>query len=93
MYEITESKIENTIFEVRKNENGEILSYRIRPVPGYKLHEITLDEAVIDVDGIETGEKKKGFTEAYVTAGACYDFDKNERELYAEEVGSSEDVS
>ena len=39
---------------------------------------------VIDEEtGIETGEVKKGFTTSYITAGADYDFEKNEREIYA----------
>ena len=85
MYKETESKIENTLFEARTAENGKILSYRIRPAKGYKLHEVTLDESVVDEHGNETGEIKKGYTESYVTAGADYDFIKNEREIYAEE--------
>lgn len=83
MYKETESKIANTVFEARTNESGEVVSYRIRPADGYKLHEISLDETVIDESGIETGEIKKGFTESYVTAGANYDFEKNEREIFA----------
>lgn len=80
MYKEVEAKLKNTIFEARE-EQGEIISYRIRPVPGYKLHEITLDECVN-----ETGEIKPGFTKSYITAGAGYDFEKNERQIYAEEV-------
>ena len=86
MYKSTEAKIENTIFEARTDKNGKVISYRISPVEGCKLHEISLDEMVIDENGIETGEIKKGFTESYVTAGANYDFENNEREIYAEVV-------
>lgn len=82
MYKEIRPLLENTLCEVRE-KNGEIVSYRIRPIEGYKLHEITLDENVIDEDGIETGETKKGFTTSYITAGANYDFEKNEREIYA----------
>ncbi len=89
MYKEIEAKLENTIFEARK-ENGEIMSYRIRPAEGYKLHEITLDEMVVDENGNETGEKKLGFTTSYVTAGAGYDFEKNPREIYVVEVKNSE---
>ncbi len=84
MYKEIEPIIENTICEARE-ENGEILSYRIRPAEGYKLHEITLDEPVVDEETHEeTGEIKLGFTKSYVTAGVRYDFVKNEREIYAE---------
>ena len=86
MYKEAEAKIENTLFEARTTENGKIISYRIRPAEGYKLHESTLDESVLDEHGYETGEIKKGYTESYVTAGADYDFVKNERKIYAEEV-------
>lgn len=80
MYKEVETKLKNTIFEARE-EQGKIISYRIRPAKGYKLHEITLDEC-----GNDTGEIKTGFTKSYVTAGAGYDFDKNERQIYAVEV-------
>lgn len=79
-------KIPNTIFEAYRNEANETLWYRISPEKGYKLHEITLDELVVDEFGNETGEKKLGFTTSYATAGADYNFDKNEREIYAVEV-------
>lgn len=83
MYKQIEAKLENTIFEARE-ENGRITSYIIRPAEGYKLHEITLDEPVINKETHEeTGEKKLGFTTAYVTAGGNYDFEKNEREIYS----------
>lgn len=83
MYKEIEPLIENTVCEARINESGEVISYRIRPKDGYKLHEITLDEKVIDEEmGNETGEVRKGFTKSYVTAGAGYDFVKNDREIY-----------
>ena len=83
MYKPIESKIENTIFEAREKD-GKIISYRISPIEGYKLHEVTLDEPVFDEEtGEETGEVKLGFTTAYVTAGGNYDFVKNERQIYS----------
>ena len=83
MYKPTEAKLENTIFELME-KNGKAISYIIRPAEGYKLHEITLDEPVFDEETMkETGEMKKGYTTAYVTAGANYDFVKNERQIYA----------
>ena len=84
MYKEIEPKIKNTVFEARIDENGETISYRISPAEGCKLHEITLDEEVVDEATIEpTGEIKIGFTRSYITAGADYDFEKNEREIYA----------
>lgn len=83
MYKNIEPKIENTIFEARVDENENIISYRISPSDGYKLHEITLDEKVIDENGNETDKTKLGFTTSYITAGANYDFEKNERQIYA----------
>lgn len=83
MYKPIESKIENTIFEAREKD-GKIISYRISPKEGYKLHEVTLDEPIFDEETHEeTGEVKLGFTTAYVTAGGNYDFVKNERQIYA----------
>ena len=86
MYKIVESKIENTIFETRE-ENGQILSYRITPKEGYKLHEITLDENVTDEYGSETGEIREGFTTSYITAGTDYDFEENTRQIYTMKEG------
>ena len=86
MYKEIEAKLENTIFEARE-ENGKFLSYRIRPAEGYKLHEVALDEEVYNEETLEaTGKMKLGYTKSYVTAGAEYDFEKNERQIYAEEV-------
>lgn len=83
MYKTIEPLIDNTICEAREKD-GKIVSSRIRPAEGYKLHEITLDESVFDEEsGIETGEVKKGFTTSYITAGADYDFEKNDREIFA----------
>lgn len=86
MYKRIKTKVEHASFKVRTDADGNILSYRISPNEGYKLHEITLDEEVCDEYGKETGEIKLGYTESYVTAGAGYDFEKNERQIYAVEV-------
>lgn len=82
MYKKIEPLIENTLCEAREKD-GKVISYLIRPSEGYKLHEITLDEIVLDENGNETGEKKRGYTTSYITTGANYDFEKNEREIYA----------
>ena len=83
MYKEIEAIIENTKFEARTDENGNIISYRISPIEGYKLHEITLDEILVDEETLqETGKTKLGFTTSYITAGVNYDFEKNERQIY-----------
>lgn len=83
MYKEIEPLIENTLCEAREKD-GKVISYLIRPSEGYKLHEISLDEKAVDKETLEeTGEIKKGFTTAYVTCGANYDFEKNDREIYA----------
>ena len=82
MYKKIEPLIDNTFCEARV-KNDKIISYRIYPTEGYKLHEITLDEKVLDEYGNETNEIKFGYTESYVTAGVDYDFVKNERQIYA----------
>ena len=80
MYKPIDPKLKNTIFEAREKD-GKVISYRISPAEGYKLHEVTLDEPVIDKETHEeTGEIKKGYTTAYVTAGGSYDFETNERQ-------------
>lgn len=84
MYKETKALLENTVFQVREDKNGKPISYRISPAEGYKLHEITLDEPVINKETLEeTGEIKLGYTTSYVTAGYNYDFEKNSREIYA----------
>lgn len=86
MYKRVKTKIEHATFEARTDTDGNIISYRISPNEGYKLHEVTLDEIVIDAEGNETGEIKQGFTTSYITAGADYDFVKNERQIYVVEI-------
>lgn len=86
MFKRIKTKIEHATFEAYKDENGNVLWYRISPNEGYKLHEVTLDEIVIDENGNETGEIKQGFTTSYITAGADYDFAKNERQIYVVEI-------
>ena len=82
MFKEIKPKIENTKFEAFCNEAGVTLWYRVSPVDGYKLHEITLDENVVDKNSNETGKIKLGFTESYITVGPYYDFELNERQIY-----------
>lgn len=82
MYKAIEPLFDNTFCEAREKD-GEIVSYRIRPIEGFKLHEVTLDERETDENGNETGNILPGYTTAYITAGADYDFEKNEREIHS----------
>ena len=84
MYVKIDSLIENTECEARI-ENETIVSYKIAPSDGYKLHEITLDTPKFDMEGNEIiGEIIRGFTKSYITIGPNYDFDINERQIYTE---------
>lgn len=83
MYKDIETLIENTVTKERYNESGEKVNYIISPADGYLLHEKSRDEAIFDGNGIATGEIKKGYTSGIVTVLANYDFEKNEREIYA----------
>lgn len=77
-------EIKNTnIEEVTDKKTGKIKFYRIYPKEGYKLHEKSRDEVLFDENGNETGEIKLGYTSEVVTAMANYDFEKNERDIYA----------
>lgn len=83
MYKNIETKIENTVMKERYNDKGELINYVISPEEGYKLHEKSRDEILLDENGNETGEIKKGYTEGIVTVLANYDFKENPREIYA----------
>ena len=90
MYKDIETLIENTIMQERVNEKGETVSYTILPTNGYKLHEKSRDEIVVDEYGNETGEIIKGYTSGLVTVLANYDFEKNIREIYAVKINSED---
>ena len=59
--------IDNAIIEETVINNNKV--YKIHPKEGYKLHEKSRDEAVVDENGIETGEIRLGYTLGVVTAG------------------------
>ena len=86
MYKRIEPIIENTVMQERYDENGKMINYVISAKEGYKLHAKSHDEMVLDKNGEETGKIKKGYTEGIVTVFAGYDFEKNEREIYAVEI-------
>lgn len=71
---------------------GKVAACKIYPEEGYKLHEVTLDEVLLDENGNETGKIKLGFTKSYVTASADYDFEKNERKIYAKPDSDEEEI-
>ena len=73
--------IKNAIIEEININNNKV--YKIYPEEGYKLHEKNRDEIVIDENGNETGEIKKGYTLEVIIVGGNYDFEKNDREIYA----------
>lgn len=85
MYKEIVPIIENTVMQERYNDDGEMVNYIIKPKDGFLLHEKSRDEIIIDENGNETGEVKKGYTKGIVTVLANYDFNKNEREIYAKE--------
>ena len=85
MYKDIEPIIENTTMQEFINKDGKLVGYTILPADGYKLHEKSRDEIVVDENGNETGEVIKGYTTGLVTAFANYDFIKNPREIYAVE--------
>ena len=85
MYKDITPIIENTVMQERYNETGKMINYIISPKEGFLLHEKSRDEIVLDESGNETGEIKKGYTKGIVTVLANYDFNENEREIYAKE--------
>lgn len=83
MYKEIKPLIENTICEAREIDGG-IVYYKVRPEDGYKLHEKGLDMPIIDDEtGKETGKIQCGYTTAFTTVGANYDWETNPRQIYA----------
>ena len=71
----------------KKRYHGEkFLGWSVTPDKGYVLHEVTHDSPVCDEEGNDTGEVKKRYTSATIFVGHNYDFEKNEREIYAKEI-------
>ena len=67
--------IDNTeMFECKDDNTEELLYYHIYPQDGYKLHEKSRDEVVVDEKTMEeTGEIKLGYTQGVVKALANYE--------------------
>lgn len=78
------SYFENTCTDAIKNEENQIIAYRITPDKGYMLHTIYHDKQIIDEEtGIETGEKTTGYTDSYIVISSDYDFEENPYDIYA----------
>ena len=69
--------VENTIMRQRINDaTGAPMTYRIKPVDGYILHDNLLDHPEVDEDAMmETGVILLGYSTAEMSAGVNYDWD------------------
>ena len=61
-----EPKFDNTTAKASYN-GDELIAYRIYPNEGYLLHTTSYDEPILDDEGNETGEVKKGYTEGFIS--------------------------
>ena len=77
-----EPKFDNTT--AKASYNGDVLmAYRIYPNEGFLLHTTSYDELILDDEGNETGEVKKGYTEGFISLHHTYDFEANPFDVYA----------
>ena len=83
--------IDNIICEAREID-GVIVYYKVRPAEGYKLHEKGLDMPIFDEEGNETGKIQCGYTTVFTTVGANYDWQKNERKIYAILIDAEDEI-
>lgn len=81
--------IENTTMKIYTNSEGVDLTYRIRPIANYVIHDKGRDyeeldpetfEPVLDENGNPV--MKQGFTRGEVSCSINYDFDANPREFF-----------
>ena len=92
MYKSVEPLLENTICEARE-VNGVIVSYKMTPSEGYKLHESTLDEPLLNEETLEeTGKIKLGYTKSSITLSASYDWEANTRKIYVKPDSDEEEI-
>ena len=77
-----EPKFDNTTAKASYN-GDDLMAYRIYPEKGYLLHSTFSDEPILDDEGNETGEVKKGYTEGFISLNKNYDFEGNPFEVYA----------
>lgn len=83
--------LENIISEARERD-GKVVSYKLRPAVGYKLHEKLLDRPQFDDEGNETGKIECGYTTGFVTVGANYDWEANPRKIYAIPIDAKDEI-
>lgn len=80
-YEEIKTLVANTKTEKMIDEkSNELISYRISPLEGYKLHSNIYDEEIIDEETLEpTGEIRLGYIcfPSFIQVGCNYDFKKN----------------
>ena len=92
MYKLIEPLIPNTICEAREVD-GEVVSYKIAPAEGYKMHEVTLDETIVYTETCEeTGKIRLGYTKSEITLSASYDFETNIRNIYVKPDSDEEEI-
>ena len=72
-----------TAREFNHPTTGRFLGWYVTPDPGYVLHEVTHDEEVLDEYGNPTGEVILGYTRATIFVEYSYNFELNERDIYA----------
>lgn len=72
-----------TATEFRHPTTGRFLGWYVKPDSGYVLHEITHDEEILDMYGTPTGEWRTCYTRATIFVEYSYDFELNERQIYA----------
>lgn len=77
-----EPLFDNTTAKASYN-GDDLMAYRIYPNEGYLLHTTSYDEPILDDEGNETGEVKKGYTEGFISLNKNYDFEGNPFEVYA----------
>lgn len=74
--EINPSLIPNTVMRQRMDEaTGEPMTYRIKPIEGYVLHDKQLEFPEIDMEtGFETGVTYRGYSASEISCWHNYDF-------------------
>lgn len=84
MLKEVEAVVANTTMEAYYNDQtNELVSYKITPKPGYKLHHAALDTEIFDeVTHEATGEIEIGYTDSFITLHKSYDFNKNIFNIY-----------
>ena len=92
MYKKIEPLIENTLCEACETSRGAGY-HRVIPVEGYKLHEKGLDMPIFDEKtGRETNKIERGYTTGFTTVSTTYDWEKNERQIYAVPVDTEVEI-